>query len=159
MREKLLGGRLLSVGCGSAALAPEIYAFMEDMLGMHMAIGYSSTELATATVYVDGKVQRPPVIDYKLVDVPELGYFTTDKPHPRGELWVKSNKFMAGYYKRPDLTAEKFTEDGYYKTGNVMAEIEPDHLVYVDRCNNVMKLSQGEFVAIARLEALYHAAR
>ncbi len=155
MRERLLGGRLLSVGCGSAALAPEIYAFMEDMLGMHMAIGYSSTELATATVYVDGKVQRPPVIDYKLVDVPELGYYTTDKPHPRGELWVKSSKFMAGYYKRPDLTAEKFTADGYYKTGDVMAELGPDHLVYVDRCNNVTKLSQGEFVAIARLEALY----
>ena len=155
MRENLLGGRLLSVGCGSASLSPEIYAFMEDMLGMHMAIGYSSTELATATVYVDGKVQRPPVIDYKLVDVPELGYFTTDKPYPRGELWVKSSKFMAGYYKRPDLTAEKFTEDGYYKTGDVMAEIEPDHLQYVDRCNNVTKLSQGEFVAIARLEALY----
>jgi fatty acid CoA ligase FadD9 len=36
-----------------------------------------------------------------------------------------------------------------------MAEIGPDHLIYVDRCNNVLKLSQGEFVAISRLEALY----
>ena len=34
--------------------------------------------------------QRPPVIDYKLVDVPELGYFITDQPHPRGELLVKT---------------------------------------------------------------------
>ena len=155
MREKLLGGRLLSVGCGSAALAPEIYDFMESMLDMHMAIGYSSTEIAGGTVLVDGHVQRPPVIDYKLSDVPELGYFRTDKPHPRGELLVKTNRFMGGYFKRPDLTAEKLDPDGYYRTGDVMAEIGPDRLVYVDRRNNVVKLSQGEFVAIARLEALY----
>jgi fatty acid CoA ligase FadD9 len=155
MREKLLGGRLLSVGCGSASLAPETYAFMESMLDLHMPIGYSSTEIAGGTVLVDWKVQRPPVIDYKLADVPELGYFNTDKPYPRGELLVKSDRFMGGYYKRPDLTAEKVDGEGFYRTGDVMAEIGPDHLVYVDRCNNVIKLSQGEFVAISRLEAVY----
>jgi fatty acid CoA ligase FadD9 len=128
---------------------------MEDMLGMHMPIGYSSTEIAGGTVLVDGKVQRPPVVAYKLADVPELGYFGTDKPYPRGELLVKTDRFMGGYFKRPDLTAEKLDEDGFYRTGDVMAELGPDHLVYVDRRNNVVKLSQGEFVAIARLEALY----
>lgn len=155
MRENLLGGRLLSVGCGSAVLSPEVHQFMLAMLGVHMAIGYSSTEMATATVTIDGKIQRPPVIDYRLEDVPELGYFTTDKPYPRGEFLVKIPKFMAGYYKRPDLTAEKFTADGFYKSGDVMALIGPDELAYVDRTNNVQKLSQGEFVAIARLEALF----
>jgi fatty acid CoA ligase FadD9 len=154
MRENVLGGRLLSVGCGSASLSPETYAFMEDMLDLHMPIGYSSTEIAGGTVLVDWKVQRPPVIDYKLLDVPELGYFSTDKPYPRGELAVKTDRFMGGYYKRPDLTAEKVT-DGYYRTGDVMAEFGPDHLVFVDRCNNVIKLSQGEFVAIQKLEAAY----
>lgn len=155
MRENLLGGRLLSVGCGSALLSPEVHQFMLAMLGVHMAIGYSSTEMATATVLVDGKVQRPPVIAYRLEDVPELGYFTTDKPHPRGEFLVKIPRFMAGYYKRPELTAEKFTADGFYKSGDVMALVGPDELAYLDRTNNVQKLSQGEFVAIARLEALY----
>jgi fatty acid CoA ligase FadD9 len=155
MRETLLGGRLISAGCGSAALAPETYAWMEDMLGMHMAIGYSSTEIAGGTVLVDGKVQRPPVIGYKLDDVPELGYFKTDKPYPRGELLVKSDRFMGGYFKRPDLTAEKLDADGYYRTGDIMAELAPDHLTFLDRRNNVVKLSQGEFVAIAKLEALY----
>jgi fatty acid CoA ligase FadD9 len=90
-----------------------------------------------------------------LADVPELGYFNTDQPYPRGELLVKSDRFMAGYYKRPDLTAERDDEDGYYRTGDVMAELGPDQLMYLDRRNNVVKLSQGEFVAVSRLEALY----
>jgi fatty acid CoA ligase FadD9 len=155
MREKLLGGRLLSVGCGSASLAPETYAFMESMLDMHMPIGYSATEFAGGTVLVDWKIQRQSVIAYKLVDVPEAGYFTTDKPYPRGELLVKAKRYMGGYYKRPELTAQRFDEEGFYKTGDIMAEIGPDHLRYLDRCNNVVKLSQGEFVAVSHLEALY----
>lgn len=155
IRENILGGRVLAVGCGSAALSPEIKAFMEAVLDQHLLIGYSSTEIAGGMIVADEHVLRPPVIDYKLLDVPELGYFTTDKPYPRGELAVKSSRFMAGYYNRPDLTATMFDEDGYYKTGDIMAEVGPDRLRYVDRRNNVIKLAQGEFVAVSRLEALY----
>jgi fatty acid CoA ligase FadD9 len=155
MREQILGGRVLAVGCGSAALSPEIKEFMETVLDQHLLIGYSSTEIAGGMIVADEHVLRPPVIDYKLLDVPDLGYFNTDKPYPRGELAVKSSRFMAGYYNRPDLTATMFDEDGYYKTGDIMAEVGPDRLRYVDRRNNVIKLSQGEFVAVSRLEALY----
>ena len=130
MREQLLGGRVLAVGCGSAALSPEIKVFMESVLDQHLMIGYSSTEIAGGMIVADEHVLRPPVIDYKLLDVPELGYFNTDKPYPRGELAVKSARFMAGYYKRPDLTAAMFDEDGYYKTGDIMAEVGPDRLRY-----------------------------
>lgn len=100
-------------------------------------------------------ITRPPVLDYKLDDVPELGYFKTDKPYPRGELWVKTTSVMLGYFKRPEVTASVFSEDGFYKTGDIMAELGPDQLVYVDRRNNVQKLAQGEFVAISRLETLF----
>ena len=155
IREQILGGRVLAVGCGSAALSPEIKVFMEAVLDQHLLIGYSSTEIAGGMIVADEHVLRPPVIDYKLLDVPELGYFNTDKPYPRGELAVKSSRFMAGYYNRPDLTATMFDGDGYYKTGDIMAEVGPDQLRYVDRRNNVIKLSQGEFVAVSRLEALY----
>lgn len=155
IREQILGGRVLAVGCGSAALSPEIKDFMETVLDQHLLIGYSSTEIAGGMIVADEHVLRPPVIDYKLLDVPELGYFNTDKPYPRGELAVKSARFMAGYYNRPDLTATMFDEDGYYKTGDIMAEVGTDRLRYVDRRNNVIKLAQGEFVAVSRLEALY----
>ncbi|MBU5769327.1 hypothetical protein, partial [Pseudomonas aeruginosa] len=45
--------------------------------------------------------------------------------------------------------------EGYYKTGDVVAELGPDHLKYLDRVKNVLKLAQGEFVAVSKLEAAY----
>ncbi|EUA68422.1 AMP-binding enzyme family protein [Mycobacterium xenopi 4042] len=104
----------------------------------------------------DGVVQRPPVIDYKLADVPDLGYFSTDRPFPRGELLLKTENMFPGYYKRPEITAGVFDDDGYYRTGDVVAEVGPDRLVYVDRRNNVLKLAQGEFVTVAKLEAVFN---
>jgi fatty acid CoA ligase FadD9 len=100
-------------------------------------------------------VQSPPVIDYKLVDVPDLGYFATDRPYPRGELLLKTENMFPGYFKRPEVTADVFDADGYYRTGDVVAEVGPNQLVYVDRRNNVLKLAQGEFVTLAKLEAAF----
>lgn len=153
IRNTALGGRLLSCNFGSAPLAPELREFIETCLGYPLDDNYGTTEISGAVR--NTRVTRPPVIDYKLDDVPELGYFKTDKPHPRGELLVKTHSIMLGYFKQPDVTASVFDADGYYKTGDIMAEIGPDQLVYVDRRNNVLKLAQGEFVAISRLESLY----
>ncbi|HEY6870301.1 MAG TPA: AMP-binding protein, partial [Novosphingobium sp.] len=152
-RVEALGGRLSDAVIGSAPVDPELRSFIERLLGQPIIDGYGSTESGSITL--DQKVTRPPIIDYKLIDVPELGYFTTDKPHPRGELLIKSQNIFAGYFGRPELTAAAFDEHGYYRTGDIVAEIEPDRLAYLDRRNNVMKLAQGEFVAIAPLEALY----
>src|SRR5207249_10488488 len=77
------------------------------------------------------------------------------RPHPRGELLVKSETMFPGYYKRPEITADVFDADGYYRTGDVVAELGPDQLQYLDRRNNVLKLSQGEFVTVAKLEAVF----
>ena len=156
LRDDVLGGRIVASFSSTAPLAAEMKKFVEDCLDVHVMDGYGLTELGM--VFRDGVISRPPVTDYKLIDVPELGYFHTDKPYPRGELLVKSGTTFSGYYKRPDVTAGAFDPDGYYKTGDVMAEVAPDHLVYVDRRNNVLKLSQGEFVAVARLEATFSSA-
>jgi fatty acid CoA ligase FadD9 len=153
LRQSLLGGRFVTAFTGSAPISPELRAWVEAFLDMHLAEGYGSTE--AGAVFVDGQIRRPPVIDYKLVDVPELGYFGTDVPHPRGELLVKSDQLFPGYYKRPEVTAEVFDADGYYRTGDVVAELGPDQVKYVDRRNNVLKLSQGEFVAVSKLEAAF----
>jgi fatty acid CoA ligase FadD9 len=155
LREQL-GGRIVTAFCGTAPLAAEMKSFVEVCLNVHVLDGYGLTEVGIVTK--DGVMTRPPVIDYKLVDVPELGYFLTDKPYPRGELLVKSQTATPGYFKRSDVTANAFDPDGYYRTGDVMAELGPDHLAYVDRRNNVLKLAQGEFVAVARLEAVFASA-
>lgn len=120
---------------------------------MHLIDGYGSTE--AGAIMVDGRLERPTVLDYKLVDVPDLGYYRTDRPHPRGELLVKTEGLFPGYYKRPELTAEMFDDDGFYRSGDIFAETGPDQLVYLDRRNNVLKLSQGEFVTVSKLEAAF----
>ena len=153
LRNNLFGGRFVSAMTGSAPISSEMKTFVESLLDLHLTDGYGSTE--AGMVFVDGQVQRPPVIDYKLVDVPDLGYFSTDRPHPRGELLIKTATIFPGYYKRPEVTADVFDVDGYYRTGDVVAEVGPDQVTYLDRRNNVLKLSQGEFVTVAKLEALF----
>lgn len=63
---------------------------------------------------VDGEIGDN-VLDWKLVDVPELGYFTTDKPFPRGELLVKSKTMIAGYYKHQDVSDVPPQDDPQYR--------------------------------------------
>jgi fatty acid CoA ligase FadD9 len=152
-RKHLLGGRRIVAMTGSAPISPELKAWVEALLEMHLMDGYGSTE--AGMVLFDGEVQCPPVIDYKLVDVPHLGYFATDRPYPRGELLLKTENMFPGYYKRPEVTADVFDVDGYYRTGDVVAEVGLDRLVFVDRRNNVLKLAQGEFVTLAKLEAVF----
>ncbi|MER6349197.1 carboxylic acid reductase [Streptomyces sp. NPDC001532] len=155
IRENVLGGRVTWASSSSAPLSAELTAFTESLLGLELHNVYGSTE--AAGVSVDGVLLRPPVVDYKLADVPELGYFRTDTPHPRGELLLKTDAIIPGYYKQPELSAELFDEDGYYRTGDIVAELEPDRIAIVDRRKNVLKLSQGEFVATSRLEAVFAA--
>ncbi|AKS35179.1 carboxylic acid reductase [Mycolicibacterium goodii] len=153
LAQHLLGGRYILAMTGSAPISAENKAFVEQLLDLHLIEGYGSTE--AGMVFVDGTVRRPAVIDYKLADVPDLGYFRTDQPHARGELLVKTRDLFPGYYKRPEVTADVFDPDGFYRTGDVVAEIGPDQLVYLDRRNNVLKLSQGEFVTVSKLEPLF----
>ena len=151
-RTHVLGGRFVSAMVSSAPMTSELRDWVETHLELTVCDGYGSTECGAVTV--NGRVKRPPVIDYSLVDVAELGYFVTDSP-PRGELLIKSHNMFTGYYRRPDITAEVLDDDGWYHTGDVVAEVEPDHLVYVDRRTNVLKLAQGEFVTVSKLEAIF----
>jgi fatty acid CoA ligase FadD9 len=153
VRDSQLGGRILAANSASAPMTSELKTFIEACLDIQIIDAYGATEVSGVTM--NSQIMRPPVIAYKLIDVPELGYFRTDKPYPRGELLVKTHSVMQGYFKRPELSAAMFDEEGYYKTGDIMAEIGPDRVTYLDRRNNVVKLAQGEFVAVAKLEAIY----
>ena len=89
----------------------------------------------------------------KLVDVPEMGYLTTDSP-PRGEICVQTEAMVDGYFKNEAETSEKFV-DGYFRTGDIGVMESPDKVRIIDRKKNIFKLAQGEFVSPERLENLY----
>ncbi|WP_284256232.1 carboxylic acid reductase [Acidocella aquatica] len=155
MRNSFLGDRLNAGGVGSSPTAPEVRQFMAECFDIPIIEGYGCTEAGGGAMTWLNRIVPRVVLDYKLADVPELGYYTTDRPFPRGELLVKTALTIKGYFKRPEASAAIFDADGYLKTGDVMEEQEPGYLVWVDRRNNVIKLSQAEFVAIGPLEAVF----
>lgn len=155
MGGSFLGDRLLSGGLAGSPTAPEVQAFLRECFDLALIDGYSSTEAGTGAITVSGQIQRGTVLDYRLIDVPELGYYTTDRPHPRGELLLKSRFSIKGYYKRPDATAAIYDDEGWLQTGDIVEERGPDTVVWIGRRNNVIKLSQGEYVALGPLEATY----
>jgi fatty acid CoA ligase FadD9 len=153
LRQTLLGGRQLLAVSGAAAISGDLAAWVDALLDLDLADIYGSTEAGQLTI--NGRVSRPWVVDYRLVDVPELGYFRTDRPYPRGELQVKTLLPFTGYYRHPDSTADVLDADGWFHTGDIFAELAPDLVKYVDRRSTVQKLAQGEFVAVSKLEAVF----
>lgn len=155
MRQSTLGGNVQWASCTSAPVSAELKSFMESLLGIELHELYGTTEIGG--VLADGRFLRPPVISHRLQDVPELGYFSSDRPEARGELLIKSTSTVPGYYNRPELNREIFTDDGYYRTGDIAAVGGDGKVRIIDRKNAVIKLSQGEFVALPSLEARYTA--
>jgi fatty acid CoA ligase FadD9 len=157
MRDTFLGDRLVAGIVGSAPTPPAVKQFMIDCFDIHMDEGYANTEAGTGRVTSNNRIDRDNVIDYKLRDVPELGYYSTDKPYPRGELCFKTRYQIRGYYKAPEADASLFDEDGYVCSGDIVEEQAPDYVVLIDRRKDVLKLSQGEYVAIGPLGTLFEA--
>lgn len=69
-------------------------------------------------------------VEIKLVDVPEMHYFATDKPNPRGELCARGPSIFKGYFNDVAKTAEALDKDGWLHTGDI-GEIQPNGTVRV----------------------------
>lgn len=157
MKSTYLGDRLLIAIVGSAPTSPKVKAFIKDCFDILLIEGYGNTEAGSGTLATDGRINREFVLDYKLKDVPELGYFKTDKPFPRGELCVKTKFGVKSYYKQTTATAGLNDEWGYNLTGDIVEERGPDQIVIIDRRKDVLKLSQGEYVAVGTLGTIFEA--
>ena len=71
---------------------------------------------------------------------------------PEGEILVKSPGQLVGYYKRPDLDAESFTEDGFFRTGDLGSVAADGQLKITGRIKELFKTSKGKYVAPAPIE-------
>lgn len=140
---ELFGDRLQTVSVGSAKPSAALLAFLRRCFaGCWVTEGYGSTEVGT--IAIDGVVQ--PDVDVKLVDVPELGYLSTDDP-PRGEICVRTRHMISGYLGDEQASVEQFDDQGYFRTGDIGQRNRDGTIHIIGRRKNVVKLTQGEFVA------------
>lgn len=73
---------------------------------------------------------------------------------PEGELCIKNNCLMKGYYKSPEITAEVFTEDGYFKTGDVGEYDHDGYFTITGRAKDQFKTDKGKYISPSPIELL-----
>lgn len=91
--------------------------------------------------------------EIKLVDVPDSGVYV--KESGQGEVLVRGTNVFQGYYKMDDKTKETIVGGGWVRTGDIGLWTNFGTLKIVDRCKNIFKLSQGEYIATDKIEEVY----
>ncbi|ORZ25569.1 hypothetical protein BCR42DRAFT_400441 [Absidia repens] len=160
IREQV-GGRLRFALSGGAPISIETQKFLSVCIcpilggfGMTESCGMSTVMAPDQFGY--GHVGAPvPCCEIKLVDVPDANYFSTNYPKPQGEVWVRGASICGGYWKREDVTKETLTSDGWLQTGDIAEWNENGTLSIIDRKKNLVKLSNGEYIALEKLESVY----
>ena len=157
--KKFLGGNVHSIVTGAAPISPEVMDFVRICFSCDVYEGYGQTETcASSTVSLRRDCQAghvgPPIpsVEVKLVDVPDMQYFCTDKPFPRGEICFRGGSCFIEYYKEPEKTAETVDADGWVHTGDIGLFDQMGRVKIIDRKKNIFKLSQGEYIAPEKIE-------
>ena len=128
-----------------APVSPEIVEFFHSA-GLWIMVGYGLSE-TTATVtcfrqidYEIGSVGQPlPTVNIKIGD--------------NSEVLVKGPTVMTGYYNKPEATAEAFTADGWFRTGDAGYIDKEGSLFLTDRIKDLFKTSNGKYIAPQMIEA------
>lgn len=149
---KSFGGRFDEIILGGAAFNPEVEAFFKKM-NFPYTVGYGMTECA-------------PIIAYSHWDKAKLYscgkpapwmQIRIDSPDPQnisGEVQVHGPNVMLGYYKNDEITAESFTEDGWFRTGD-MGVIDEDGCLFLRGRSKCMILGpSGQNIYPEELEAV-----
>lgn len=149
---KVMGGRLLGLMVGAAAMPKHISMLFSDA-GIHIREGYGLTETSPIISFNRfeaggnrfGTVGIPlPAVTVKIDNPDENG---------EGEVIVKGPNVMMGYYKNPTLTKEKIDSAGWFHTGDIGKIVHKRFLQITDRKKNIFKTSSGQYVAPQVIEA------
>lgn len=147
---------------GSAPIDPSLQQFLRAVFGNSFLQGYGLTETyAIALAQAGGDMTAGncggvmPTTELCLMDVPDMEYLATDKPHPRGELLIRGPTVFKEYFKNEKETKDAILEDGWFRTGDIATVDELGRFKIIDRRKNVLKLAQGEYISPERIENVY----
>jgi len=161
IRQKF-GGRVRIIVTGAAPITKEVFQFLQICFSCVVFQGYGLTETCAActlthhTNVAPGHTGGPvPCCEIRLADVPDMKYYSTDKPCSRGEVCIRGPSIFQGYYKNEEQTRECMDSDGFFHTGDVGRINENGTLSIIDRKKNIFKLAQGEYVAPEYLEGVF----
>jgi long-chain acyl-CoA synthetase len=146
------GGHLRFFGVGGAPLAPDVEKFLLEG-GFPYAIGYGLTETSPM---VSG-FNPANAVFHSVGTVMEGVTVRIDNPDPltkEGEIVVRGANVMKGYYKDEEKTREVFTDDGYFRTGD-LGIIDDKGIIYIKgRSKNMILGSNGENIYPEEIEAV-----
>ena len=148
--ESLMGGRIVYAATGGAPTSAAVFNWMS---GFSYIVSESYGSMEVGGITTSKKFSAD--LDFKIVDVPEMGYTSQDKPFPRGELCVKTTTMFSGYHNNSEETSGAFIEGGYFRTGDIVQLEGPDSVKIIDRKKFIFKLAQGEYVSPAKSEGVY----
>jgi long-chain acyl-CoA synthetase len=129
---------------GSAPIPAELIEWYRR-LGLNLFEGYGMTE---DFAFSHGSTETRNEPGYVGVPFPGVEVRLGDD----GEILIKSPGQFSGYYKRPDLNAQAFTEDGFFRTGDQGERTADGMLKVTGRVKELFKTAKGEYVAPAPIE-------
>lgn len=146
------GGKVEFFGIGGAKLDPSVEQFMIEAKFPY-AIGYGLTETSPLVAGFDAFRGR-----FQSTGKPMAGVqVRINEPRPEsgeGEIWVKGDNVMKGYYKEPEMTKEVLTDDGWFRTGDLGLFDEDGFLSIRGRLKNMILGSSGENIYPEEIEAI-----
>ena len=144
----VFGGKMIMIVCGGAPIRPEIAAFF-DAIGICLNNGYGITECAPLL-----SCNRQFYNNFRSVGVPlSCVQVRIEDPNEEGEgeIVVKGDIVMMGYYKNEAATKEVMTEDGWFSTGDY-GKMVGDQLFITGRKKNLIVLKNGKNVYPEEIE-------
>lgn len=129
-----------------ATVSSHVEEFVHS-IGLAMVVGYGLTE-SLATVSCDRVGEQP----YTIGSVGRPIHNIQVKISDEGEICLKGDTITKGYYNRPDITAQSFDEEGFFKTGD-SGYMKDGELFLKDRIKDLFKTSNGKYIAPQMIEA------